>query len=600
MPAVTKTYGTGGDYADPPAVLGAIPADQPVGDPWEGYANADEELSVGLGTAGVSNANDAPHKISGINYKHNGSRYQTGARLTRAAQIFTVTSDHFTFEWLSLKDTQAGTVSAAFNIANTGTQTTVDHCIIFHSGNQNNNPLIDVSTVGASGGIVIRNCLLYRNHTGGTSSRGIRTSASAQVAIQNCTLHNLTSGVAATGISGSVNITCTNVLCIGDWGTSFSSAVGDYNASGDSTAPGTTHWYTVTASVFNSVTSGSENFHWADFTTADTYRGQDLSGTFTTDIDNETRGRWHIGADDVPQPVITCSSSDLAAGDTSIGVAGAASSARAASVSPNATIDLDVTGTDSAKIEIATDVDAYATWAANKELTNSGNFKVRIKASATGAGALSASVTVSVPGATSVVVPVTGTLYAAPTLEAGNPPDGTVGVAYSDTPTSTVGNGAKAFTIESGALPTGLSLNATTGEITGTPTTVQTPSVTVRLTDIYGNYIERTWSIDIDAALAITTTTLLGGVQGNAYSQTVSATGGEGGYTFTLDSGSLPTGLSLATSGVISGVPTVPGIYNFVVLVTDGESRTDTQSLSITIAQAPAGGPLGLDLDFTI
>ena len=69
------------------------------------------------------------------------------------------------------------------------------------------------------------------------------------------------------------------------------------------------------------------------------------------------------------------------------------------------------------------------------------------------------------------------------------------------------------------------------------------------------------------------------------------ATGGVTPYSWSVVSGSLPTGLSLgSSSGTISGTPSASGTSNFTVRVTDsqGTPDTDDQALSITIASAPA------------
>src|SRR5204862_7221236 len=66
----------------------------------------------------------------------------------------------------------------------------------------------------------------------------------------------------------------------------------------------------------------------------------------------------------------------------------------------------------------------------------------------------------------------------------------------------------------------------------------------------------------------------------------VTASGGTTPYTWSLASGTLPTGLTLSSSGAISGTPTVTGTSNFTVKVTDANSNTATQGLSITVNAA--------------
>lgn len=85
----------------------------------------------------------------------------------------------------------------------------------------------------------------------------------------------------------------------------------------------------------------------------------------------------------------------------------------------------------------------------------------------------------------------------------------------------------------------------------------------------------------------ITTTTLQGGKVGEAYSQTLAATGTTP-ITWALGSGSsLPAGLTLS-DGTISGTPTTAGTFTFTVKATNS-AGSDTQELSIVIQAASVG-----------
>jgi hypothetical protein len=83
--------------------------------------------------------------------------------------------------------------------------------------------------------------------------------------------------------------------------------------------------------------------------------------------------------------------------------------------------------------------------------------------------------------------------------------------------------------------------------------------------------------------LTIATSTLPNGTVGTAYSQTVAASGGTGVYAFSLGGGTLPAGLGINATGIISGTPTAAGTSSFTVTVSDG-ATTASKVLSITIA----------------
>ena len=88
------------------------------------------------------------------------------------------------------------------------------------------------------------------------------------------------------------------------------------------------------------------------------------------------------------------------------------------------------------------------------------------------------------------------------------------------------------------------------------------------------------------APLAVTTTALPGGTTHRPYSATLTASGGTAPYTWRLVGGSLPAGLTLAATGVLSGTPTAGATANLTVQVTDAAGSTATAVLGLTVALA--------------
>src|SRR5205823_2757130 len=86
--------------------------------------------------------------------------------------------------------------------------------------------------------------------------------------------------------------------------------------------------------------------------------------------------------------------------------------------------------------------------------------------------------------------------------------------------------------------------------------------------------------------LELTTSQLPGGTVGSSYSTTLSASGGTPPYSWSVSSGTLPTGLSLSSSGALSGTPTVAGSFPFTVAVKDAASASASASLSINVVTA--------------
>src|SRR5206468_6460750 len=109
----------------------------------------------------------------------------------------------------------------------------------------------------------------------------------------------------------------------------------------------------------------------------------------------------------------------------------------------------------------------------------------------------------------------------------------------------------------SGQLPAGLTLNAGSGAITGTPTLPGPYTFTVQITDTAGATAASNFGLEVRPPLAITTAaTLANGSVGALFKQVLAAAGGVPPYTWSLITGPLPTGISLNSgTGELSGTP---------------------------------------------
>src|SRR5690606_10469748 len=81
-----------------------------------------------------------------------------------------------------------------------------------------------------------------------------------------------------------------------------------------------------------------------------------------------------------------------------------------------------------------------------------------------------------------------------------------------------------------------------------------------------------------------------GATVGTAYIQTVSASGGTAPYTFST-TGSVPPGLSISSSGMLSGTPTIAGDFIFTVVATDAQSFTGSRAYAVHVAAIVPGAP---------
>jgi hypothetical protein len=179
------------------------------------------------------------------------------------------------------------------------------------------------------------------------------------------------------------------------------------------------------------------------------------------------------------------------------------------------------------------------------------------------------------------------------TIATSSVPDWTIGRAY-DQPIATSGGTAPmTFTVSSGKLPTGLTMS-TTGLLSGTPTATGGYAFTVVAVDMVGVTASQTYTVTINPSIAITTGTLGNWTANQAgYTQTISATGGTGSIGYSVQSGTLPAGLTLSTTGVLSGTPTTAGIFTFTVIATDTTRASANQSYTVTINPPVTLSPAG-------
>lgn len=298
------------------------------------------------------------------------------------------------------------------------------------------------------------------------------------------------------------------------------------------------------------------------------------------------------------------------------------------------------------------------------------NFSVRAVDSSSGTGPFQATraytLTVGVP--TIVFAPASGAL-----------PNGTVGAAYAANVAAS--GGTAPYVYGSTGLPAGLAINASTGAISGTPTTAGTSNVTVNATDAHGALGSTSYTIVIGVqtpvagatsatvaansnanaitlalsggaassvavatpaahgtatasgtaitytplagysgtdsftytatngagtsapatvtltvsapTLVLTLATLPAATQGVAYSQTLTASGGTAPYGFVVSAGALPSGLTLAANGNLTGTPTAAGSFAFTLTVTDALGATGSRAYTLSTAiAAPVAGPV--------
>jgi large repetitive protein len=211
-----------------------------------------------------------------------------------------------------------------------------------------------------------------------------------------------------------------------------------------------------------------------------------------------------------------------------------------------------------------------------------------ISGTPTAAGAFDFTVRVADSANQTASKPLRITINAAgapPSITTATLPNATTGVDYSQTIAATGGKAPLTWSISAGALPAGLRLDASTGRITGAPSSVGSFSFTVRATDADSRTGERPLAITVVAALVISGCPVPSGTAGVNYSSSVSAAGGTPPYTWSVSAGQVPPGITLAAAtGLFSGTPTATGAFNFTLSAGDSAGRQATRACSIAVS----------------
>lgn len=177
-------------------------------------------------------------------------------------------------------------------------------------------------------------------------------------------------------------------------------------------------------------------------------------------------------------------------------------------------------------------------------------------------------------------------------------PDGAAGVLYSTNVLGLTGgtNDAKTFRQLDGALPPGVTLNASTGAFSGTPLFGGYFGGNFIATDTRGGlaFFDGA-SVYIYDTLTITKKSLPNAVQGNsAYSQFINTNGGAPTTSFAVTSGTIPAGMTFnTTTGQLTGPASTTGLSSFTITATDGFGRTASQAYVMRVSA-------GIAIDQTI
>ena len=195
--------------------------------------------------------------------------------------------------------------------------------------------------------------------------------------------------------------------------------------------------------------------------------------------------------------------------------------------------------------------------------------KVTNAANPTGANSDTATITITEP-----TDPAISTLALLPPAR--------TNIEYSTTLVAFGGRRPYTWTVADGNLPDGLILSEL-GVISGTSGSTGTGTFTVQVMDQDNKIDTRVFEITL-SDLDIATSTLPTAVKGVTYAASLAAIGGSEPYSWLVQGGALPAGITLSPEGVLSGKPTAAGNAAITVRVTDSNSFVVTKSLLLPVS----------------
>ena len=133
-------------------------------------------------------------------------------------------------------------------------------------------------------------------------------------------------------------------------------------------------------------------------------------------------------------------------------------------------------------------------------------------------------------------------------------------------------------------VPDGLTFDAETATLSGTPTTAGTYTFELSVDNKTG-IATKAFTLKVEAKTSITTEDINSGLVGEEFSQKLEALGEN--VTWSVAAGDLPDGITLAADGTLSGTPESAGSFVFAATATSATTGSDTQIYQFDVYQAP-------------